>query len=111
MGKRRVNFNIGITFDTTIDQLKTCTERIKKMLFDDEEIDHENIVVTLDSIGDSSYNLMLYFYTKTTNWNKYLDAKQDVYYKIIKILDEEKVRLAIPAQAIKYESKPVDLGS
>lgn len=103
MGKRKVTFNIGLKFGTTVKQMKACTEKIRQMLLDDDNIDNETIIAVFDSFGESSLNLMLYFFTKTTDWKEYLDAREKVYYAVLDILESEKAQLALPTRTLHIE--------
>ena len=103
MGKRRVAFNIGLKYGTTAGQIKACTEKIRHMLIDDENIDGKTVIVTFDSFGESSMNLMLQFFTVTTEWEKYLKAKEKVLLAIIDILASENVEMAFPTRTLHIE--------
>lgn len=103
MGKRRVAFSIGLKYGTTAKQIKACTEKIRQMLINDENIDNETVIVTFDNLGQSSMDLMLQFFTVTTDWKKYLEAKEKVLFAIIDILESENVEIAFPTRTLHIE--------
>ncbi|MFU0832372.1 MAG: Mechanosensitive ion channel family protein [Oscillospiraceae bacterium] len=105
MGKRRVTFTIGLKYGTTEHQIRSCKNRIRQMLLENENVDPETIIVVFNSIGESSLDLMLYFFTKTTNWQKYLEVREDIYYNILRIIEEEHAEIAFPTRTIQLEKE------
>lgn len=100
MKKRRITFNLGVTYDTPRDKLKSCVEKIRSMLINHPEIHQETIFVRFDSFNESSLDIFLYFFTNTTNWGEFLKVKEDVNYKIMEILEEEGVSVAFPIRNV-----------
>ncbi|KAB2951180.1 mechanosensitive ion channel family protein [Heliorestis acidaminivorans] len=104
MGKRQITFNVGVTYSTTREQMERCVEDIKKMLQEHEEVHPETIFVTFDRFNDSSLDIFLYFFTKTTVWGEFLAVKQDVNLKIMQILEENNVSVAFPTTTVYVEN-------
>ncbi len=100
MGKRRVLFNLTLSFGTTPEQMKRCSTRITALLRKREDVDDETIAAVFDSIGDSRLNLMVVYYTKATDWLSFIDVRGQVYYEILDVLKDEGVPLALPAQTV-----------
>src|SRR5690625_3939403 len=73
MGKRRITFNLRITYDTPKEKVDKVAKRIKDYLRNNPAIHQETIFVTFDTFNESSLDLFLYFFTKTTVWGEYLD--------------------------------------
>lgn len=105
MGKRRVSFTVGLSYGTTAEQMKACTEKVRRMLRENADIEPETVTVAFDGIGESSLNLMLYFFTRTTDWQKHLQIREEVYYSLLRILEEEKARLAFPTRTVRLENE------
>jgi len=104
MGKRQISFNLGVMYSTPKEKIKTCVERIDRMLREHEEIDQELIMVRFNEFNDSSLDLFLYFFTKTTSWVEYLQVKEDINLKIMDILEQENVSVAFPSRTIYMEN-------
>lgn len=105
MGKRRINFHLGVNYSTPGDKLETVVNRIREMLQNHPEIHPETILVYFDRFNDSSLDIFLYFFTKTTNWAEWLRVKQDCNIKIMQIIEEEGVDIAFPSRNIYLETK------
>ena len=110
MGKRRINFNVGLSFHTEIDKIKVCVKKIREKIELNENVFSDSAVVAFDSIGDSCFNMMVYCYTKTTVWQEYMDVKEEIYYDILEVLKEDKVELAFPSQTLYLENRPKQKG-
>ncbi|MCY6372717.1 mechanosensitive ion channel family protein [Clostridium ganghwense] len=101
---RRINFTLGVTYDTSKEQLKNCINRIREMLIKDPEISNETILVNFDNFGDSSLDIFIYCFTNTTDWAKYLQIKENVNFKIMDILESEGVSAAFPSTSVYFET-------
>lgn len=105
MGKRRVTFTVGLKYGTTERQIRSCENRIRHMLLENKDVDPETVIVVFNSIGESSLDLMLYFFTKTTNWQEYLKVRENIYYDILRIIEEEHAEIAFPTRTIQLEKE------
>jgi MscS family membrane protein len=94
MGRRRVTFHLKVTYATPRENLKRCVDRIRHLLQNHPQICQEPLHVYFDRIGESSLDIFVYFFTKTTHWGEWLRIKEEINYKIMEILEEEKVELA-----------------
>jgi MscS family membrane protein len=104
-GKRRIKFNLTLTYNTTKQQLQSINKDIKNMLINHKDIDKETILIYFDNFSASSLDIFCYFFTISTNWQKYLSVKEDVYYEIISIIEANKASFAYPTQSIYIENK------
>lgn len=97
---RKVTFTIGVSYDTSIEQIERVVPRIRNMLLEKEEIDNETIICNFDGFGDSSLNIFLNFYINKSEWSEYLNVKEQINISILKIMSEEKVEIAFPTQTL-----------
>ncbi|MBB5172258.1 mechanosensitive ion channel family protein [Texcoconibacillus texcoconensis] len=100
MGKRNITFDLGVTYDTPKEKLEGCVEKIKELLKTHEAIDQELIIVRFNHFHESSLNIFLYFFTKTTAWEEHLQVREEINLKILKILEDEGVSVAFPSRSI-----------
>ena len=106
MGKRRLTFNLGLAYGTHRNRLESCVNRIRTMLMEHDEINNELIVVNFEKFSESSLDLLIYCFTNTTAFKEFLAVRQDINFKIMDILEDEDVALAIPNRSIHIENKP-----
>ncbi|TMW74054.1 mechanosensitive ion channel family protein [Alteribacter natronophilus] len=100
MGKRQITFKLGLKYSTSRQKLQTCVSRIEELLKNSPQVDQELIMVRFDGFGSSSLNIFIYFFTKTTAWTEYLEAKEELNLEVMKILEEENVEVAFPSQSL-----------
>lgn len=103
MGKRRIFFNLQLDIHTPKEKLLSCTEAIRDMLKKSEDIDPDLIYVHFYQFSTSSLDLQLYFFTKTTFYNEWLDVKETVNAEILGILENHNIRLGVPVQQTYYD--------
>ena len=102
---RRVTMEIGVTYDTSIEQLRICVENLKSMLKKHEGVDNEVINVSFSKLNESSLDISLYFFINKTSYNEYMEIKEDINYKIMKVLKDAHVEIAFPSRSIYIENK------
>ncbi|QNO16045.1 mechanosensitive ion channel family protein [Alkalicella caledoniensis] len=104
MGRRRISFNLGVTYTTPREKLATCVTRIDSMLKNHSDIHPETIFVNFDSFNSSSLDIFIYCFTNTTVWGEFLKVKEDVNFKIMDILEQEGVSVAFPSRSLYFEN-------
>ncbi|WP_308634410.1 mechanosensitive ion channel family protein [Paenibacillus silvisoli] len=104
MGKRRISFTLKVALDSERDNLIEAIARMDTMLKSNDHVDPETILVRFDEFQEGSLGIFFYFFTKTTVWSEYLAIKQEINLEILRILEDEGVRLAYPVQRIFIES-------
>jgi MscS family membrane protein len=106
MGKRRIRFSLGVTYDTPRLKLEQCVGRLRDMLENHPEINQERILVYFETFNDSSLDIYLYFFTNTTVLEEFMAVRQDINFKIMQILEEMEIDVAFPSRSIYLENLP-----
>ena len=103
MKNRRIYETIGIRYDD-ISQMGSIVEAVRKMLKEHQEIDtNQTLIVNFNAFSDSSIDFFVYTFTKTTNWIKFHEIKQDVLLKIAAIIEAHHSEMAYPTQRVQLE--------
>jgi MscS family membrane protein len=106
-GVRRIKMTIGVTYSTRSEQIEKILTDIRTMLRNHENIaQKETMLVNFTTFGDSSLNILIYTFSNTANWAKYMEIKEDVNLKIMKIIEENGSDFAFPSQSLYVESLP-----
>ncbi|SFV65558.1 Potassium efflux system KefA protein / Small-conductance mechanosensitive channel [hydrothermal vent metagenome] len=104
-GIRRIKMTIGLTYDTNSQQMEKIVSDIKNMLKEHKGIAQKaTMLVNFTSFDDSSLGILIYTFSNTSNWAKYLAIKEDVNLKIMKIVEENNSSFAFPSQSLYIES-------
>ena len=86
MTNRRIYWKIGLEYRTTKEQLRLIIQDILAFVKSDPdfEIDPKKTktFVFMDSFGASSIDVMLYCFTKTTEWGEWLRVKERLAYRV-----------------------------
>lgn len=110
MTHRRIFWKIGVTYSTTTAQLKIIRDGIMDYVTGHEDFAQPPDVPTfvrVDSFNASSIDLMLYCFTKTTDWGEWLAVKEALAMAIKEIVEEKAgSSFAFPSQSVYIESLP-----
>lgn len=109
MGKRRLTFNVAVSLSTHESQLTKLLDSLRHMLKEDDRVDDETIIVQFNQFTHNGLELYFYFFTKTTDWFKWLEAREAINLKILSILEEHQISLAFPTQTVLYVEDPADV--
>ena len=129
---RRIKMTLGVKYDSEVKHLSAAIEEIRQMLHEHEGIASERtsyeyrsrkspklvskedelgvkrtLLVYLDEFSDSSINILVYCFSKTTDWNEWLKTKEDVMYRIMAILEKNSLEFAFPSLSL-YPEKEKD---
>jgi len=100
MSHRRIYETIGIRYQDAA-KMDVIIEDIKTMLRGHEEIDtSQTMIVNFNSFAPSSLDFFVYTFTKTTNWVRFHEIKQDVLLRIVAIIHGHEADIAFPTTTI-----------
>lgn len=98
MERRRVVFNLGVTYQTTAQKLKMIPQIVKKII--DEQIDATFDRGHFASYGDFSLNFEFVYYVVGADYNKYMDIQQSINLTIYETFEKEGIEFAYPTQTL-----------
>ncbi|AYF53984.1 mechanosensitive ion channel family protein [Clostridium botulinum C] len=101
---RKLNFTIGLSYNTTKEQMQKCLYEIKEMLKKNKNIINDNMHVNFNEFGDCSLNIVINCFTNTSDYTKYLKIKEDINFEIMTIVEECGVSMAFPSTSIYFEN-------
>ncbi|HHO69869.1 MAG TPA: mechanosensitive ion channel family protein [Halothiobacillus sp.] len=105
MTHRRIYENIGIRY-ADINVMAKITADVKAMLREHPEIAaDQTMIVNFNAFSESSIDFMLYTFTKTTDWVKYHEVKQDVLLKVADIIAKHGAEIAFPTRTLHLEGQ------
>ena len=100
MPKRRIKFTLGVTYESTVEQVEALVLNIEKYLKSNKDIDQEFMLVKFTTFNDSSLDLFVYCFTVTTDWTQHLSVKQDVNFKVMGLVEELGMGIAYPTHTV-----------
>lgn len=100
MTNRRIYETIGIRYDDA-GRMAAITRDVKLMLREHPEIDaDQTMIVNFVSFAPSSLDFFIYTFTKTTDWIRFHEIKEDVMLKIIGIIEGHGAECAFPTSTV-----------
>lgn len=100
MTNRRINETIGIRYEDS-NKMAAIVAAVRQMLEKHEEIDAtQTLIVNFDVYAPSSLNFFIYTFTKTTDWIRFHEIKQDVLLKILEIIEVQGAECAFPTSTL-----------
>lgn len=103
---RRIQWIIGLTYDTSIDQLKKiCSDLESFIKFNQNYIvnDLYKLNIRVEKFNDSSIDILINTFTNTNDWEKYLEIKEELIFTIKHIIENYGCSFAYPSQTIYIE--------
>jgi MscS family membrane protein len=100
MSNRRIYETIGLRY-SDLTSMDNVVAEVQAMLKDHEEIDAEKtMIVNFNEFSDSSVDFFVYCFTKTTQWVKFHEVKQNVMLRIAEIIAANNAEIAFPTSTI-----------
>jgi len=103
---RRINWTVGLEYSSTLDQIKHLTEFLRNYLIQSEDFtvnENYKAFVRLDKFNDSSIDILIYCFTSTNDWEKFLEIKEKLAMEIKRKIEELNLNFAFPSQSIYIE--------
>lgn len=106
MTNRRIFETVGIRYEDA-DKVEKIIAEVKQMLQSHADIDTtQTLIVNLNAFSPSSLDFFIYTFTKTTDWVRFHEIKQDVMLKVIDIVAAQDAEMAYPTSTVHLASMP-----
>lgn len=102
--KRRIDFTLGLTYDSTATQIENFIASLKKYLGEHPQIDHDDIRVHFINYNDSSLDVRITCYALTGKHVEYLNILQEINLHTLALLEEAGVSCAFPSTSVYFEN-------
>jgi len=103
MPKRRVFQTVGVTYETTADQMQEAVAAIRAILQGDDGVDPEYIVVRFSEFGASSLDILVYYFTRAVAYADHMETRERVNLAIMRALRGMGLSIAFPTQTVYFE--------
>lgn len=97
---RRISMTVGVSYETSAEQMRELLGRLRELIANHEAIDQGYNFVHFNGFGDSSLNLNIYCFTRTTVWTEFLEAQEDIMLSIMDIVNELGLEIAFPTRTV-----------
>src|SRR3954468_12635170 len=91
---------IGLRYETTPDQLRHVTAKIRKLLIQHSKVSPDPARVRLGEFGSSAYLLDVFAFVMAADWNDFLAIKEDLNLRIDGIVRPAGAGCAFPSWTV-----------
>lgn len=123
---RRIKMTLNITYDSKMSDIENLVNDIREMLQEHPQIAtsrlnidkkpyllkkedlmgiKNNLLVYIDEYDSSSVNILVYCFSRSPNWEDWLETKQDVIVQISQLVEKNHCKFAFPTQTIFLEKE------
>ena len=99
---RRAKFNIGLTYETSSEKIKTIVKEIQNLI-DQHPKTNDDGRVRFMEFGDSSLDIMVIYYVNSPEWDDFIDTRENINYGIMSIIENNGSSFAFPSSSIYIE--------
>ena len=105
MTHRRIKMRLALEYRTPRDKITVILKQIKAYLHQHSGIATSDAVtlVYLVEFNSSSIDILLYYFTKTTNWEEWMQIREENMLEFMKIIENQGAAFAFPTQQIYME--------
>jgi MscS family membrane protein len=91
---------IGLRYETTPDQMRYILVELKKMLLGHPKVDPDPARPRFSGFGAYSLDIDIFAYVKTSDYGEYLAIQEDLFLRIMDIVEASGSGFAFPSQTI-----------
>lgn len=102
MERRRVLFHIGVTYETSLGQLKEIPRIIENAIKKTKDTAFDR--AHFSSYGDFSLIFEIVYFALSPDYNKYMDIQQEINFALKEEFEKRQIEFAYPTQKL-YLSK------
>ena len=101
MARRRVLFTLGVTYQTSLENLRIIPEIIQNIINSQENTEFDR--AHFSKYGDFSLDIEIVYYVLSTEYNIYMDIQQSINLKIFEEFARRGIEFAYPTQTVFVE--------
>ncbi len=103
---RRIFTTIGVTYDTTPEQMQAFVEGIRAVIKANPSTRKDFYEIHFNDFGDHALEVMVYLFVKADTWSKELQERHKVLLEILRLAKDLGIDFAFPTQTLHVKSMP-----
>ncbi|MFW5690981.1 MAG: mechanosensitive ion channel family protein [Chloroflexota bacterium] len=104
--KRRMDYVLGVTYDTRSGDIRVLLHRIREMLRQQELVEPDSVVVYFLGFGDSALNILVRCHVLLSDWGEFHAEQERLNLLVMDIVDELGMSIAFPSMSLYVENLP-----
>jgi MscS family membrane protein len=106
LSQRKVEFTLGVTYDTRAEQMEDLLQRMRELLGSHETVDPTSIAVFFNGFGVSSLNILVRCQVRIADWSAFNAEQERILLGIMRLVEEMGLEIAFPTQSLYIERLP-----
>ncbi|MBP6506785.1 MAG: mechanosensitive ion channel family protein [Opitutaceae bacterium] len=106
MPQRRVDLTIGLTYDTTPEQMETILGDIRELLNNEPGVHPELVLANFTGYGASSLDIQIIYFAADPNFAKAMELREAINLKIMRAVYARGLSFAFPTQTVHVATLP-----
>jgi MscS family membrane protein len=98
--RMRLHTILGMRYETSSEQLRYLLARLRELLLEHPRITEDPARVRFVGFGAYSLDLEIFAYVNTSDWNDFLEVREDLFLRIIDIVEEAGTGFAFPSSTM-----------
>lgn len=98
MQRRRIVFSVGVSYETSLEQLKKIPKVIKEVVLEQEPVTFDR--AHFQKYGDSSLVFEIVYFVENPDYNLYMDVQQQINFGIYEKFEAMGVVIAFPTRTL-----------
>jgi len=98
METRRVVFHVAVTWDTPEPLLRALPALLEEIVAAQPQVRFDR--AHLSSLAAPAYTFEVVYFVDSADYRVFMDVQQEIYLRIVAMLGEQGIRLALPAQTV-----------
>lgn len=102
LNMRLAQFTLSLRYSTPRTVLTAVTENVRAMLTAHPDVHADTVQVRLLDFSESSLDIFVFFYVKTTSIVDYRAIREDINLRILAIMEQDGAKFAFPSRIVYY---------
>ena len=102
---RRTMATLGLTYDSSPDQVEAFCDGVRAIIKAHPDTRKDYYEVHFTGYGNSSLEIMVYFFFEVPSWSAELRGRHEIYLDILRLAEKLNVSFAFPTQTIHIDSQ------
>ncbi|MEO0596512.1 MAG: mechanosensitive ion channel family protein [Chloroflexota bacterium] len=107
--RRRIQFTLGVTYETTADEMETLLERLREMMRERDRVIRSSVALYFTTFGGSSLDIMVLCEVTIRDWRSLLEERESVNLAVMRIVSDMGLSIAFPTRSIYIDGIPDSL--
>lgn len=104
--QRRTEQVIGLTYDTTAEQMEGVVNDIRAIIAAEPEVNNADTLVWFRDFSASSLDIWMVYVTQSPDFRQYMDLRQRINFAIMRAVEARGLSFAFPTQTVHVASLP-----